>query len=1053
MSADPQKARSIFLEAVERTPDQRGPYLDAACGQDQELRGRVEVLLRAHEQANSLLDAPGPALLQTVDEPPAESPGAVIGPYRLLEPIGEGGFGVVFLAEQQHPVRRRVALKVLKPGVDTRQVVARFEAERQALALMDHPNIAKVLDGGETAGGRPYFVMELVKGIPITDYCDQCGLTTRERLDLFLSVCRAVQHAHQKGVIHRDLKPSNVLVAMQDGKPAAKVIDFGVAKALNQRLSEHTLVTGFHQMVGTPLYMSPEQAEMSPLDVDTRADIYSLGVLLYELLTGTTPLERERLKEAGYDELRHLIRDEEPPRPSTRLSTLKDRLTAVASRRRTDPRQLLRAVRGELDWIVMRALEKDRNRRYDTANAFALDVQRYLADEPVEASPRSRVYRLGKFLRRNKGPVMAASLAFFLLIAGITGTTWGLLRADRNRRNAETALAAETEARRHAMAALRSMTDEIVQNQMARETQLSDEQKEFLRKIIKQFEGFAAITSDGAESRAIRAEGLARVGLIRHRLGELKEAEAALSEAVRHWKQLAADFPDRPSFRQELANNHANLGILLRETGRWQEAKAAYTETLAIYKRLTADFPADPDYRQSFAQTCGNLGNLLGDAGRTNEAETAYADAVAIQRQLAADFPNRPDFRRDLALSNSNLGNLLRATGQLKKAEGSLADALVLQKQLVKAFPNRPEFRQDLAASHLNRGVLLRAAGRWKDAEGPYAEARSVYKRLAADFPAVPEFRHRLALSENNLATVLAATKRFRDAEAACSDAVAIQRKLVADFPARADFRRQLALLHNTLGSLLRDAGRFAEAEDAFANAVAISRQLTADQASAPEFRKELASIHNNRGVLFRVTGRLAEAQSAYADAAAIKKQLAADFPTQPDLRHSLAGTLGNLAIVCTQRGDFPAAKASLEEAMPHHRAALKANPRHPDYRKFYRVNLRALAAAYARVNDRAGALRVARTSRALGWDPPTDTYNAARNLAQCIPIARKLERLDAAQRRAAEQFYAEQAMALLREAVARGWKNVAQTKKDPDLDGLRQREDFQQLLKDLERD
>ena len=329
----------------------------------------------------------------------------MIGPYKLLEQIGEGGFGIVFMAEQQQPVRRKVALKVLKLGMDTKQVVARFEAERQALAIMDHPNIAKVHDGGATPSGRPYFVMELVKGVPITEYCDQNHLTPRQRLELFVPVCQAVQHAHQKGIIHRDLKPSNVLVSVHDTTPVVKVIDFGVAKALGQELTEKTLFTGFAQMIGTPLYMSPEQAGQSSLDVDTRSDIYSLGVMLYELLTGTTPFDRERLKDASYEEIRRIIREEEPARPSNRISTLETRTgTTISEQRQSDPRRLSRLLRGELDWIVMKALEKDRNRRYETANAFALDIQRYLAGEPVQAAPpRAAGYRLKEVPRASIG--------------------------------------------------------------------------------------------------------------------------------------------------------------------------------------------------------------------------------------------------------------------------------------------------------------------------------------------------------------------------------------------------------------------------------------------------------------------------------------------------------------------------------------------------------------------------------------------------------------------------------------------------------------------------
>jgi serine/threonine protein kinase/WD40 repeat protein len=346
-----------------------------------------------------------------------------------LQQIGEGGMGVVWMAEQSQPVQRKVALKVIKPGMDSRQVIARFEAERQALAIMDHVSIARVFDGGTTESGRPYFVMELVHGVPITQYCDESHLTPRERLELFVPVCLAIQHAHQKGIIHRDIKPSNVLVTLYDGKPVPKVIDFGVAKATEQKLTERTLFTQYGTMVGTFEYMSPEQAEMSALGVDTRSDIYSLGVLLYELLTGNTPLTHKRMKEAAYAEILRMIKEEEPPRPSKRLSDSGKALASISARRQTEPAKLTRLVRGELDWIVMKTLEKDRNRRYETASAIAADVQRYLADEPVQACPPSASYRMRKFVRRHKGPVLAASLLIVALVGGIIGTTWGMLRA------------------------------------------------------------------------------------------------------------------------------------------------------------------------------------------------------------------------------------------------------------------------------------------------------------------------------------------------------------------------------------------------------------------------------------------------------------------------------------------------------------------------------------------------------------------------------------------------------------------------------------------------
>jgi tetratricopeptide (TPR) repeat protein len=468
---------TLFTDALEiADPGERAAFLDRACAGNPALRGRLDRLLARHTQAGGFLGHPAalptPRPLDTPGDdstyPRSHGPhdGGVIGPYKLVEVIGEGGMGTVWLAQQTEPVKRLVALKVIRAGMDSRSVLARFEQERQALALMDHPNIAKVLDGGVWSGARgqgtgvrpdgerqpdsslhpdpwpltpaPYFVMELVKGIPITKFCDERRLTPRERLELFVPVCQAVQHAHQKGVIHRDIKPSNVLVALYDGRPVPKVIDFGIAKAAGQPLTEKTLVTGLGTVVGTPEYMSPEQAELNQLDIDTRSDVYSLGVLLYELLTGTTPLHRKRVKEAALLEVLRLVREEEPPRPSTRLSTT-DELPSIAANRGVEPKKLTGLVRGELDWIVMKALEKDRSRRYETANGFALDVQRYLADEPVQACPPSAGYRLSKFARRNRGRLAVAAGVF--LAATVAAASIGWAVRDRVARRAEAAQA------------------------------------------------------------------------------------------------------------------------------------------------------------------------------------------------------------------------------------------------------------------------------------------------------------------------------------------------------------------------------------------------------------------------------------------------------------------------------------------------------------------------------------------------------------------------------------------------------------------------------------
>ncbi len=433
------RERDIFDAALAiANPAERSAYLAKASAGKQGLRDHLEELLEMHEQLGDFLELPTPSLAANTDETPHECLGAMIGPYKLLEQIGEGGMGVVFMAEQVQPLRRKVALKVIKPGMDSKQVIARFEAERQALALMDHPNIARVIDAGATESGRPYFVMELVKGIPITEYCDQARLTARQRLELFKRVCLAVQHAHQKGIIHRDLKPGNVLVTLHDGEPVPKVIDFGIAKATGQQLTEKTMFTGFAQMVGTPIYMSPEQAALSATDVDTRSDVYALGVLLYELLTGTTPFESDTLKNVGLDEMRRIIREDEPPTPSRRLSTLSVQACSTISQRRgVDGRRLEHMLRGELDWIVTKALEKDRNRRYESASAFATDVERYLNDDAVAACPPSASYRLRKYVRRNRRTLLPAGIVALALVTATAVSSWQAVRAQDAQRQAE----------------------------------------------------------------------------------------------------------------------------------------------------------------------------------------------------------------------------------------------------------------------------------------------------------------------------------------------------------------------------------------------------------------------------------------------------------------------------------------------------------------------------------------------------------------------------------------------------------------------------------------
>jgi serine/threonine protein kinase/tetratricopeptide (TPR) repeat protein len=743
MTNSTDKIDQIFWEALQLTSEEeRKSYLDRACGADEVLHGLVEKLLRAQPKVAEFLEQPLADAHATRDEPITERPGTVIGPYKLMEQIGEGGMGLVFVAEQQHPVRRKVALKVIKPGMDTRAVVARFEAERQALALMDHPNIAKVHDGGETGSARPYFVMELVKGVPITEYCDQNQVPVRERLELFLHVCHAVQHAHQKGIIHRDIKPSNVLIMSQDGTPLVKVIDFGVAKAIGQQLTEKTIYTQFTQLVGTPLYMSPEQAGQSGVDVDTRSDIYSLGVLLYELLTGTTPVYKERLKEAGYDEIRRIIREEEPPKPSTRISTLGQAATTVSTQRKSDPKRLSQLFRGELDWIVMKALEKDRTRRYETANGLAMDVKRYLHDEPVLACPPSAGYRLRKFARKYRALLRIAGAFVVFLVLAAAVSTWQAVRASLA---GQRALAE----RDRAEASFRMARDAVDQlfTQVSQSPKLKTQSMEKFRKdLLQNAKGFyERFIREQFDAPGVRYDlGLAhqRLAEIQRELGDYAAAEETLTKAIAVLDELVRAQPAMAEYQRDLAASYSALGLVYFDTAHWEKADAANQRTLAIQAKLVAANPGAPEYRYSLAKTYSALG-LVHIRWDTESAASNCQQAQNILSKLVQQYPKESEYKSLLAATQMNLGQVYLPRGWYDEAEMALKDAVSIYAELVRGQPDGlPEHYQSLARSRALLGWSYCDANQTAKAEEEEQQALRIFEKLAQEHPDVVEYAY-----------------------------------------------------------------------------------------------------------------------------------------------------------------------------------------------------------------------------------------------------------------------------------------------------------------------
>jgi tetratricopeptide (TPR) repeat protein len=842
--------QDLFQRALDLDRDERTGFLEEACD-DHAVRDEVRSLLAAFDEADEFLAEP-PQL-------PGEQEGDQIDRYRLLERIGEGGFGVVWMAEQQEPIRRRVAVKIIKLGMDTRQVVARFEAERQALALMDHPNIAKVLDGGATGSGRPYFVMELVRGMPVTEYCDKANLDTPSRLELFQSICLAVQHAHQKGIIHRDLKPSNILVTMHDGVPVPKVIDFGVAKATTQELTQRTLFTQFRQMIGTPEYMAPEQAEMSGLDVDTRADVYSLGVVLYELLTGTKPFDAQELLQHGYDEMLRHVREVDPPKPSTRVSSLGERLGVVAQSRRTDPARLGRVIRGELDWIAMRALDKQRVRRYPTARALAEDVRRYLDDEPVDAGPPTAGYRAWKFLRRHRGLASAVAVVFVALLAGVVTTSLALDRAVASERDTAAALdqvrAEKTEVALQAERA--GVIAGLMQSMLVASDPHAPRRPDMtVRQLLDEFDRDApALDTDATVAAAIRTT----VGTAYRNLGLLDKAEVHLQRAL----ELR---------EQELGGQHSLVADSLRawawlqhDRGDHEGARKTALRALQIHgDALGAD-----------AATCGGDHALLADCarhlGRYDEALEHVERATAL---LQGDQKTE-----DALLSALETRVLI----QIERSQ--LDEAERLQRDLIEGLRLKYGARHLRVANALARlGDIHWRRGRNDDAEAAHREALEQRREF------VGERDQRTISSINNLAGISEARGDFETAEKLYRRAIEADQRVGVN-PAITRANHALALMR---------LKRYEEAEAGYAAAIEKLQQLL------PSDHPTTAMILQNQARLFELTGRLPQAD------ATMRRVMAMRQRTLPKGHPQLGVGTSILAMIVAARGDAETADEML---------------------------------------------------------------------------------------------------------------------------------------------
>lgn len=790
------KEESLFITALSIVDAQeRGAFLDSVCPSEPALRQRVERLLQVHRHASSFLEAPAQPECDSIPAFPELRPDTMVDHYKIIRLLGEGGMGAVYLADQMEPVHRQVALKIIKPGLESPQVLMRFEAERQALALLDHPNISKVLDAGTTSSGQPYFVMEWVDGHSITEYCDTHRLHPSARLELMITTCQAVQHAHQKGLIHRDIKPSNILVAEVDGQPVPKIIDFGVAKAMGGTLHQSGYQSFVGTLVGTLEYMSPEQAQLKQHHVDTRTDVYSLGVTLYELLTGSTPHSKVQLKEVEIDEALRMIREVDPPKPSTRLSSLHNTLTSISSLRLIEPRQLTRLVQGELDWIVMKALEKDPDRRYSSPLEMAKDLQRYLVHEPILASPPSQLYRLRKFVRRNRVAVAAAVLVLVTLVAGVIGTGYGLLDAHASRRVAE---------QRYELAqhAVKQFLDSVTDDPDLYRADLTALRSRLLGSSISFYQQLVDQQPENTSQQLDHALALHKLGSVRYSRGEYLQAEKDFIQSRDELQTLLKHSTDSSKVRLELGKLLCMLGHVRAKLGRRGQSIADYQKGEKLLSGLLTSTHGDFNCLYELALVRHNLACALFTNDQREEANKLFTLALENLQSLAIHDPGNRQHRfthaqllQDYAATFELQGDLPRAIHQISSSlnmyeqlvaetygvnlQRGLVDCLnkysqflnksrkpaeslplakrakSISEELVREYSNRPDMQTTLASACHQVGWAHELHQEWPQAVVAYEQACSIQEKLLGEFPRVPTYSNMLGQHSNNLGRAL----------------------------------------------------------------------------------------------------------------------------------------------------------------------------------------------------------------------------------------------------------------------------------------------------------